>query len=53
VVLLSQYMYTLTLLFDNTLSLCTEDTALSVQHALTRCPDVLEFVGCKSNSLTV
>jgi hypothetical protein len=45
VVLLAQYMHSIRSMFDHALSLCTDDTAPSLQLALAKCPDVLEFVG--------
>lgn len=45
ILLFTQYMFTIVSMLDGLLSMCCEETAGSVQHALSKCPEVLEFAG--------
>lgn len=45
IALLTQYLFTISNMFDSMLSLCNHQTVVSIQQAIVKCPEVLEFTG--------
>ena len=45
ILLFTQYMFTIIPMLDGLLSMCCDETVGSIQQALGKCPDILEFAG--------